>query len=62
MEDVISEENNLHLGTMCLKRTRARETDGTILLYRTTSFSALSSFSATPRLVRPPYTRIIRPF
>ena len=31
-------------------------------IYRTTSFSALSSFSATPRLVRPPYTRIIRPY
>ena len=30
--------------------------------YRTTSFSALSSFSATPFLVRPPYTRIIRPY
>ena len=30
--------------------------------YRTTSFSALSSFSATPRLVRPPCTRIIRPY
>ena len=30
--------------------------------YHTTSFSALSSFSATPCLVRPPYTRIIRPY
>ena len=30
--------------------------------YRTTSFNALSSFSATPRLVRPPYTRIERPY
>ena len=32
--------------------------------YRTTSFSALSSFSATPRLVRPPKTKkcvIVRP-
>ena len=32
------------------------------IMYRTTSFSALSSFSAIPRLVRSPYTRIIRPY
>ena len=30
--------------------------------YRTISFSALSLFSATPRLVRPPHTRIINPY
>ena len=35
---------------------------GTLDAYRTTSFSALSSFSATPRLVQPPYTRKLRPF
>ena len=36
----------------------------TMSKYRTTSFSALSSFSATPRLVRPPKTKkcvIVRP-
>ena len=33
-----------------------------LLKYRTTSFSAFSSFSATPRLVRPTYTRMIRPY
>ena len=31
-------------------------------MYRTTSSSALSSFSTTPSIVRPPYTRIIRPY
>ena len=52
------------------EKKRMRATDlfkvfhNTEVTYRTTSFRALSSFSATPRLVRPPKTKngvIVRP-
>ena len=48
----------------CLNLLKLPERSPCQYSYRTTSFSALSSFSATPRLVPPPKTKkcvIVRP-